>query len=222
MTHTILRCIAVISCFSAIGCSVLAPVPDRSRFFSLTAMSTMSGSGDREAAGAPAAAAPAVTYGLGPINLPPYLDRHELATRVSPTEVTYSTTDRWAEPLSATFAAVLLQDLSALLDTNRILAYPWAGSDRVDYQIEVSVLQFDNDVSGNTRLVAHWRVRDVHNAAYVVAKETTVNQSRPAKESDARVRALSDALDVLGQDIAAELRQLPAPGKSPASASRRM
>jgi uncharacterized lipoprotein YmbA len=220
MTGKMPRYAAVIFCLSTVGCSVLAPVPDRARFFSLTAMSAMSG--NRAAAGAPAAAAPAVTYGLGPIKLAPYLDRNELATRVSPTEVAYSTTDRWAEPLSATFATALLQDLSALLDTNRILAYPWAGGDQVDYQIEVNVLQFDNDVSGNTRLVARWRGRDVRNATYVVAKETTVNQSRPAKGSDARVIALSDALDVLGQDIAGALRQLPAPGKPPASASRRM
>jgi uncharacterized lipoprotein YmbA len=220
MTSKMPRYVAVIFCLSTVGCSMLAPVPDSSRFFSLTAMSTTSG--DRGVPGASVAAAPAVTYGLGPIKLPPYLDRNELATRVSPTEVTYSTTDRWAEPLSATFATVLLQDLSTLLDTNRILAYPWAGSDRVDYQIEISVLQFDNDVSGNTRLVARWRVRDVRNATYMVAKETTVNQSRPARDTSARVRALSDALDVLGQDIAAELRQLPAPGKPPTSASKRM
>jgi uncharacterized lipoprotein YmbA len=220
MTHTMVRCATVIFCLSVAGCSVLGPVPDRSRFFNLTAMSAMSG--DRDAPGAPAAAAPAVMYGLGPIKLPAYLDRHELATRVSPTEVTYSATDRWAEPLSATFTAVLLQDLSALLDTNRILAYPWAAGERVDYQVEISVLQFDNDVSGNTRLVARWRVRDVRNAAYVAIKETTVTQSRPPGDSDTRVAALSDALDVLGQDIAGVLRQLPPPGKAPTSASRRM
>ena len=94
MTHRILRCAALIVCFSTIGCSVLAPQPDRSRFFNLAAMSAISG--DRDAAYAPSAAAPAVMYGLGPIELPAYLDRNELATRVSPTEVTYSTTERWA------------------------------------------------------------------------------------------------------------------------------
>jgi uncharacterized lipoprotein YmbA len=218
MTSKTPRYAVVIFCLS-IGCSVLAPRPDRSRFFNLTAMSTTPG--DREARSPSSAAAPAPVYGLGPVKLPAYLDRNELATRVSPTEVSYSTTDRWAQPLAATFTAVLLQDLSVLLDTNRILAYPWAGSERVDYQIEIDVLQFDNDVSGNTRLIARWRVRDVRNASYLAAKETTVNQSRPPGDSDARVAALSDALDVLGQDIAGALRQLPAPAAPPKSASRR-
>jgi uncharacterized lipoprotein YmbA len=219
MTSKLPRYATVIFCLSTIGCSVLPPRPDRSRFFNLTAMSATSG--EREAPGPSSAAAPVPVYGLGPVKLPAYLDRNELATRVSPTEVTYSATDRWAQPLAATFTAVLLQDLSVLLDTNRILLYPWAGSGRVDYQIEIDVLQFDNDVAGNTRLIARWRVRDVRHATFVLAKETTVNQSRPAGDIEARVAALSDALDVLGQDIAGALRQLPPPAAPPKSASRR-
>ena len=219
MTHGMLRCAALIVCFSTIGCSVLAPRPDRSRFFNLAAMSAMSG--DRDAAHAPSAAAPAVMYGLGPIELPAYLDRNELATRVSPTEVTYSTTERWAEPLAETFTAVLLQDLCVLLDTNRILPYPWAGSGRVDYQIEINVLQFDDDVSGNTRLIARWRVKDVRNATCLVAKDTNVAKSRAPGDSSAMVAALSDALRDLGQDIADALRRLPAPAAPPTPASRR-
>jgi uncharacterized lipoprotein YmbA len=219
MTSKMPRYVTVIFCLSTIGCSLLAPRPDRSRFFNLTAMSATPG--EREAPSPSSAAAPASVYGLGPVKLPAYLDRNELATRVSPTEVTYSSTDRWAQPLAATFTAVLLQDLSVLLDTNRILPYPWAGSARVDYQIEIDVLQFDNDVSGNTRLIARWRVRDVRHATFVVAKETTVTQSRPLGDTDARVAALSDALDVLGQDIAGALRRLPAPAAPPTSASQR-
>ena len=218
MTHRMLRCAALFVCFSTIGCSVLAPRPDRSRFFNLTAMSATPG--DR-APSPSSAAAPALVYGLGPIELPAYLDRHELATRVSPTEVTYSTTERWAEPLAETFTAVLLQDLCVLLDTNRILPYPWAGSGRVDYQIEINVLQFDDDVSGNTRLIARWRVKDVRNATYLVAKETNVAKSRAPGDSSARVAALSDALRDLGQDIADALRRLPAPAAPPTSAPRR-
>ena len=215
MTRVMLRGVALTFCLSMVGCSVLRPLPDRSRFFKLTA--TAATAADRQAADVPSA--PALVYGLGPLKLPAYLDRNELATRVSPTEVTYSTTDRWAEPLATTFAAVLLQDLSVLLDTNHILAYPWP--ERVDYQIEVDVSQFDCDTSGNTRLVARWRVRDVHSDTYLVAKETTAAHSQAPGDNGARVAALSDAMRDLSQDIADTLRHLPAPAAPPTSKSRR-
>jgi uncharacterized protein len=205
MTPAMIRSLALILCFSMVGCSVLQPQPDRSRFFRLTAMSSTA---DHDAAGA----VPASTrvYGVGPVKLPAYLDRTELATRVSPTEVTYSTTERWAEPLSSAFTAVLAQDLSALLGTNHVVPYPWPGGERIDYQVEVDVLQFDDDASGNVRLTASWRVKEMRNGAYVVRKETRIAHSRTAGKDDGRVAALSDALRDLGQDIAGTLGELPA------------
>ncbi len=217
MTH---RCVALLFCLSIVGCSFLSPVPDRSRFFKLTAMSATPGEG--EAPNPSSSAAATQVFGVGPVKLPAYLDRNELATRVSPTEVTYSATDRWAEPLAATFTAVLAQDLSTLLDTNHILQYPWTGDVRVDYQIEIDVQQFDNDVAGNTRLTARWRVRNVRNDTYVVAKETKVAHSQSSGDAGTKVAALSDATRDLSQDIAGALRQLPVPeGPAPKSASRR-
>ncbi len=219
MTPAMFRRLALIFCLSCVGCSVLSPVPDRSRFFNLTAMSPVSGDRDTPASSAAAAAGP--VYGLGPVKLPAYLDRTELVTRVSPAEITYSTTDRWAEPLATSFSAVLLQDLSTLLDTHRIFLYPRQGGERVDYQIEVNVSQFDSDRSGNTRLVARWRVKDVRTVTYLVTKETTVAHSRAPGDGSATVAALSDAVRDLSQEIAESLRRLPEPAAPSTTAKRR-
>ncbi len=83
----------MVACVIASACSVLGPIPDRSRFFTLTASPPMDA--DRaEASGG------AIVYGLGPVVLPAYLDRNQVATRVSETEAAYSQWDRWAEPLA--------------------------------------------------------------------------------------------------------------------------
>ncbi len=220
MTHRRLCCGAVLLCILTLGCSVLAPLPDRSRFFNLAALATVAE--DAETPHHSAAGTPAPLYGLGPVTLPPYLDRREIAMRVSPTEVAYSPTERWAEPLSDTFTAVLLQDLSLLLDTNRILSYPWSATERVDYQIAVDVLQFDNDVAGNTRLIARWRVRDVRTATDLLAEQTNVAHTQPRGDVNAGITALSAALRDLSQDIAHALRHLPPPAAQPPAATRRM
>jgi len=219
MNSGMLRHAAWALCFSAVGCSVLNPLPDRSRFFTLTPVSASSGG--RGASDAPSPASPAPTFGLGPVKLPAYLDRNELAMRVSPTEITYSTTDRWAEPLEGSFPAVLLQNLSVLLDTERIVPYPWTGAEQVDYQVEIEVLQFDNDTTGNTRLLARWRVKELHKATYPVIRETNVVHSQPPRDGSEQVTSLSNALGDLSRDIAGALQGLPAPAAPPPSASGR-
>ena len=130
---TIASELALTVCLAVAGCSVLAPQPDPSRFFTLAPMAQ---------APAAAPAQPGFTYGLGPIKLPAYLDRNEIPTRVSPTEIIYSPAERWAEPLQASVTRVLMQNLAALLNTDKITVYPWIGATAVDYQIEIEVLHF--------------------------------------------------------------------------------
>ena len=77
-----------------------------------------------------------IVYGLGPIALPAYLDRNQVATRVSATEVAYAQWDRWAEPLRNNVSMVLLRNLGAELGTDDIVLYPWVVSSQIDRQIE--------------------------------------------------------------------------------------
>ncbi len=215
MTHARARLCALIGSVLIAGCSVLAPRPDHSRFFTLTSVAPADTQPSR--LGAPRQ----VTYGLGPVRMPPYLDRHEVATRLSPTEVAYSTTDRWAAPLDATMKSVLLQNLSTWLDADRVVPYPSADAVAIDYQIEVDVLRFDNDAAGTAQLTARWTVRNLRTAASVLARETT--RSRPAapRNASAAAAALSALLGELGEEIAMAVRQLPAPQAAPPPAQPR-
>jgi len=198
----------------ASACSPLAPIPDRSRFFTLTP--------------APAAQADAETseraalivYGLGPVILPAYLDRNQVATRLSPTEVAYSQWDRWAEPLGTNVSSVLQQQLASELGTDTIVAYPWVGIP-VDYQIEVRLLRFESDTTGASYLVARWTIRDVQRDRKLVTKETSLTRSGKANDTPASTAALSGMLSELGHDIAGAVRKLPPRGPVPEPATKR-
>jgi uncharacterized protein len=202
----------VIACVPTVGCSVLAPLPDRSRFFTLAPLPEAQAR-RADAPRAAAAAGGAIMYGLGPITLAAYLDRNDVATRVSPTELTYSPTDRWAEPLTAAVTSVLLQNLSALLATDRILSYPWMADVKVDYQIPISVLRFERDVAGRSRLTARWAIKDAHSGRYVVVKDATFTRTGRAGDTAAAAAALSGTLGDLSSEIAATLRALPPPAR---------
>jgi uncharacterized lipoprotein YmbA len=193
----------------AAGCSILAPVPDPSRFYTLAALPD-EGQGALVAAGSGT-----ITYGLGPISLPLYLGRNEVATRVSPNQITYSDVDRWADPLEGNVKRVLLQNLSGLLGTARIQTFPWSLSPGVDYQIEIAFLRFDRDATGDTHLVARWIVRDARSGADVVTRESRYSRNTDPSDTAASIAALSSQLGDLSQEIAGVLRALPAAAKAP-------
>lgn len=70
---------------SAISNAILAPQPDITKFYLLTPTA--------DTAAAAPAAAPSVggdfAIGLGPIKLPPYLDRQEVVTRAAPNRLSF-------------------------------------------------------------------------------------------------------------------------------------
>jgi uncharacterized protein len=198
------------------ACSVLAPIADRSRFFTLTASPVA-----RADAAAYDDQAPGVIYGLGPIILPAYLDRNQVATRLSPTEIAYSQWDRWAEPLAVNISSVLRQQVASDLGTDAIVAYPWAGGIAVDYQVEVRLLRFESDTTGASYLVARWMIRDVPHDRRLLAKE--ISLTRPGKPNDtsASTAALSDMLGELGHEIATTLRDPPRRAAAPTAKRKR-
>ncbi|HVO22449.1 MAG TPA: PqiC family protein [Candidatus Margulisiibacteriota bacterium] len=194
------------------GCSVLAPQPDTSHFFVLAPLQM----GDAQQNGSESVVHPNMMLGLGPIKLPPYLDRNEIALRLSPTQVTYSAVDRWAEPLNVNVSRVLLQNLSELLGTDRIVMYPWSNAMEVEYQIRVELLSFEATKSGDAQLTARYGILPGGGRQAVAAREA--NFSRPAGTDTATaVAALSATLGDLSHDIAATLRQLPKPQATPAA-----
>ena len=70
------------------ACGLLDPRPDPSRFFVLASLRDIGSMVD------PVDLPAKVKVGLGPVRLPEYLERPELLTRTSPTEISPSLTDR--------------------------------------------------------------------------------------------------------------------------------
>ena len=96
--------VAVVAALSLLP-ACLGPRVDASRYFTLPAAGTSAVG--TPAAGSPGAGATTPVVGLGPVTLPPYLSRPEVATRVGPEQLAYSSTDRWAAPLEDLVTAAL-------------------------------------------------------------------------------------------------------------------
>ncbi len=180
------------------GCGILDPRPDPSRFFTLSAV-----------AQTPNAAPPGgVAVGLGPVRVPAYLDRPELATRVATSEVSFSSTDRWAEPLSASLRRVLAQNLSTLLGTEEIYAFPWPVGTHVDWAVAVDVLRFERTATGEVEVAARWVVRENGGGRIRLARETRHTAKANGSGTAAVVDAWNETVAALSSDIAAAITSL--------------
>jgi uncharacterized lipoprotein YmbA len=175
------------------GCSSVFPKSRPSRLFALSALvQTTEGLDDSRR----------ISLGIGPIRLPGYLDRQEIMTRVAPNRFDPLEYDRWAEPLDENFIRVLMQNLSVLLRTDRIVAYPWQPQDKPRYRVDVQVLRFESNSTREAELSARWAIVDDSSKQEPRFKESRL--TRPAKDNsiDASVAALSETVADLSREIA--------------------
>jgi uncharacterized lipoprotein YmbA len=165
------------------------------RFYTLAALSD-----------APGEAVPAVpsdlTVGVGPVTLPPYLDRPQLVTRAGDNRMVLADFDSWVEPLQGMFARVLAENLTVLLETDDVLLLPQNRPVDLDYQVEVDVTRFDVDASGNAALDARWWVFGRDGERLLRSGRSTITEPTQAGDYTAAAGALSHALGAMSQEIA--------------------
>ena len=183
-------CLAILT-----GCGVTQPA----RFYILTPVDD----GDTETTPGPA-------LGIGPVVFPGYLDRPEIAHRSGANQLQFADSDRWAEPLKATFSRTLEENLSVMLATDRINLYPWARSTRIDYQVSVDVERFDADASGTVTLVAGWKIILPDDGTVVSRHRQTYTEAAGGMDYPAIVAAQSRTVERLARDIAMTVTALPA------------
>lgn len=191
--------VASVGVLNALGCGTSQP----SHFYLLRAVAPPSVSGLSDIKPS------SLSFGLGPVTLPKYLDRPQIVTKTSAHEVELAEFHKWAEPLSENVSHVLTENLSALLSTDRILQYPWRSSITLDYQIAVDVLQFDATMGGEAVLVARWSLLGGDGHTALITKKTQVTHRPTSQNYEALVEAMSRNLEDLSREIAEAITNPP-------------
>ncbi len=191
----------VVACgvfLTVLGCGTSQP----SHFYLLRAMppSSVSGLSDTKAS--------SLSFGLGPVTLPKYLDRPQIVTQAGGHEVELAEFHKWAEPLSENVSHVLAENLSVMLSTDRIEQYPWRRTTPVDFQITVDVLQFDGIRGGEAVLSARWRLLGGDEQTVFTTRKTHVSHHPTGQDYEALVEAMSHNLEDLSREIAEAIRVL--------------
>jgi uncharacterized protein len=146
---------------------------------------------------------------IGPIDLPKYLDRPQIATFTSANRLDVAEFDRWGEPLVDNFARVLTENLGILVPTNRAYIQPVRRSMPVDYQVSVDVTRFGVMPDRSVQLVALWSVISADGRGRSVSRSFHHVEPVVGDGYEPTVAAMSNAVAALSQTIAATIRGLP-------------
>lgn len=194
MRHLLAVYLSAVMLSALAGCATTTPA---SKFYILSPVAT-------EAAAQPANLATAI--GVGPVALPNYLDRPQIAVRSGANELVYSETHRWAEALKDNMINVLAQNLSLLVPTDKVSVFPWGRSITIDYQVVAEISRFDADASGDVVLSVNWKLLQEETREIIAQGKTVFTEPVGGTGYPDIVAAQSRALASLSSEIAGAIR----------------
>lgn len=149
-----------------------------------------------------------VTIGIGPVELPAYLDRQQVVTRVSANELHLAGFDEWAEPLGDSFTRVLIENLSVLLPKDFFRIFPFRGSESIDCQVEVEVFRFDGRLGGDASLMTRWSIFGEDDKNLLLTRNSSFKEATAGPGYGALVAAQSRTVEALSREIAGAIKGL--------------
>lgn len=183
------------------ACATSPPV----RFYVLTTVS------EAQTTGADTASTSGLALGVGPVTLPPYLDRPQIVTRTTPSQLAIAEFDQWAAPLRDDVARVLGENLAVMVPTERVAIFPWSRSTPIEYEVVVKATRFEAKANGEVVLLARWRLLD-EAGNELAMKRSRFTAAGGTQSYEMTVVAMSRVLEALSREIAAVIRALPPQG----------
>jgi len=158
-----------------------------------------------------------VAIGIGPIELPEYLNRPQIVTRVNPNEVEFAEFHRWAASLRDDFSSTLARNLSNILATDRVAAYPWTSKTPVDVQVKIDVIRFDGRLGKSVVLETAWALFGENRTKPLLSTASVVSEKVEQNGYEGLVQAQSRAIAGLSREIAGAIQALPRDEPIPSS-----
>lgn len=149
-----------------------------------------------------------LTIEVGPVELPAYLDRQQVVTRVSANELHLAGFDEWAEPLGDNFTRVLIENLSVLLSKDLFTIFPFRGPEPIDYQVEVEVIRFDGRLGGDASLMTRWSIFGEDDKKLLLTRKSSFKEATGGPGYEALVAAQSRTVEALSREIAGAIKGL--------------
>lgn len=186
---------------AALSLGIAACRSEPTNFYLLTPLQAPDDGSDTQSAAGP-------WLGVGPIEVPHYLDRPQIVLQATAGAVTMGEFDRWAEPLHDGLIRVLGENLAVLVPTNRVTSFPWRRAAAIDYQVIVQLISLDADVDGNVSLAARWTLMGPGGDVELLRGQTRMTQPADTTSYSDIVMAMSRVVASLAGEIADAVKSL--------------
>jgi uncharacterized lipoprotein YmbA len=143
-----------------------------------------------------------VSVSVAPVDIPDYLDRSPIVTRDGTTGLKLAEFHRWGGSLGDNITTVLVENLSALLSSDRVVAYPGMRYGTPDFRTEVRVLRLDCIPEDRVELKAQWLVVTGEERQEVARGLSTFTERVAGGSYESLVAAVSGAVGQLSREIA--------------------
>ncbi|HLQ69664.1 MAG TPA: PqiC family protein [Gemmatimonadales bacterium] len=155
----------------------------------------------------PASTATDPTLAIGPVEIPDYIDRQQIVTRIGANELAVAEFDRWGSSLDNQITGSLVATLRDRLASKQITVAPWRSailSGGASYRAAVSVSRFDGIPGQSVVLQGRWELiaQSGGKEESLGVREATVTEKIDAAGYDALVAAMQRALVRFGQQMA--------------------
>ena len=156
----------------------------------------------------PAKMMDAIALGVGPLEIPKMIDRPQIVTRNSGNKLNVDDFHRWGGALNEDILRVLTEHLTGLLQSNEVMAHPWAEYFQPDYRVYLVFHRFDGRLGESVVLNATWTVTDTRGRKSLAVRRSLIREPLKTTDYESLVFAASVALEKLSRQIAQEVKAL--------------
>ncbi len=136
--------------------------------------------------------------------LPELVDRPQLVERLSANRIEILELHRWAEPLKSSVSRMLADNLSRLLESDRVSAYPQNAGSAAAYRVYVDFQRFESEGTA-VSVDALWTIRRTADGEQKTGR-VRIHEPTGGEGYEAVIAAYNRALAAVSSDIAQVLR----------------
>lgn len=151
------------------------------------------------------------TFGVSTVSFPPYLERKEIVTRATDSQLVLHRFDKWGSAPDEDFARAMAADLRVLLPGRTFINPPFRPESPLDYEIRLSVERFEQLGDGTVVLDARWVVWQVGDGHAVRTQSTQIRIPGVGEPIPQVVAGMSQAVNQLSEQVARDLASLQRP-----------
>lgn len=144
-----------------------------------------------------------LTIGVGPVQLPDYLDRSAIVTRLSPNRLQINQGHRWAGSLQSEILRVLAANLRAATAARQVAVFPWRTDFEPDLRFRISIEVFEGQPAQQVHLKATWTMTGGPSGVTDVLQNSDVFETIHGRGIEAITQAMGRALAVMSREMAA-------------------